>query len=117
MITATRLVIFLMHMHNKIKSESLYNISFTDLVSGKICNSDVIPASSCVDGACTHTFNILVSSCPNNTDIDVIVAATDSGFSTSIKIGLSFLHLVVKLVMMIINNLFRCCKQFYQGSV
>ena len=68
-----------------------YNISFTNLVSDEICDSVTIPASSCADGACNHVFILSSSSCPNDTDISIIVSASDSDSHESSrpsKIGL-----------------------------
>ena len=68
-------------------SKSSYYLTFTDLASGEVCDSDVIPASSCVDGACNYVFKVPSSSCPINTDINITVGVSDSGLSKQIKVG------------------------------
>lgn len=72
----------------KVDSKASYNLVFTDLASGKVCNSDVIPASSCVDGACDYVFKVPLSSCPINTNIYITVGVSGSGFSKQMRIGL-----------------------------
>lgn len=72
---------------HKVDSRASYYLAFTDLASGNVCDSDTIPASSCVDGACNYVFKILSSSCPINTDITITMGASGSIFSKQIKIG------------------------------
>lgn len=57
------------------------------MASGKVCDSDVIPASFCENRACNYVFKVLSSSCPLNTNINITVGVSGSGFSKQIIIG------------------------------
>lgn len=54
-----------------------YLISYSDSMAnhGKVCHNDTIPASSCVNGTCIHTFHIDQSSCPDDTSITVTASS------------------------------------------
>ena len=75
------------YSYHKVDSRASYDLIFTNLATDKVCNSDVIPASSCVDGACDYVFKVPASSCPINTDILITVGVSSSEFSKQIKIG------------------------------
>ena len=101
------LLLFLLHC--KVDSyDSLYSMNYSEFNSGRSCAFATISSSSCVDGACSNTMNLLTTSmCPNTTDISVSVSISDSfayGYfptSKQIKIGLSItfipsLHVIIK---------------------
>ena len=65
---------------------------YTDSSSGIICHSSTLMASSCFDGSCNHTFDVLASSnCPSLANISVTAFATnilgDGRNSTTVQIG------------------------------
>ena len=67
----------------------LYNITYSNSLSGSVCYSVMIPTSSCVNGICKHEFNVSSSVCLNTSDINVTVTV-DSPYlkkSSPIKIG------------------------------
>jgi hypothetical protein len=69
-----------------------YTITYVDSISGDFCNSVTIPASSCIDGMCNHTFEVTLSSCPPCVDINITVYATNilgnGAISDPLTIGL-----------------------------
>ena len=67
--------------------ENFYNISYTDIASGEVCDSAVISSTSCMGGTCSHELDISSSPCPNKTDINVTVSVTDIALGIS-KIGI-----------------------------
>ena len=56
-------------------SPTFYNITYSDTTFGSTCGLATIPAFSCEDGICTHTFDIFTSSCSPSTGITVTVFA------------------------------------------
>lgn len=58
-------------------SATSYTINYLDSISGDFCSSATIPASSCVDGTCNHTFEVSTSSCPPCVDINITVYSTN----------------------------------------
>ena len=55
-----------------------YTITYTDSSSGSICGSVSIPASSCSNGLCCHTFGEISSPCSPDGDISIFVFATSA---------------------------------------
>ena len=55
-----------------------YTITYTDASSGRDCGSATLPASSCWNGTCCHTFGEISPPCSSDGDISISV------FSTSI---------------------------------
>ena len=52
-----------------------YTITYSDALSGSICGSATVPAYSCMNGTCCHTFGEISSPCSSNGDISVAVFA------------------------------------------
>ena len=53
-----------------------YTITYSDASSGRICDSAAIPASSCLNHLCCHTFGEISPSCSSNGDISITLFAT-----------------------------------------
>ena len=53
-----------------------YTITYSDAPSGRICGSATIPASSCMNGTCCHTFGEISSPCSSNGDVSISAFAT-----------------------------------------
>ena len=74
-------------------STSYLTVIYSDSISGETCHPPIIiPASSCVNGTCSHLFDVLSSSdCPASTDISTTVFASnvlgDGALSNSITSG------------------------------
>ena len=49
---------------------------YTDVSSGRTCGLATIPASSCLNGVCSHTFGEISLPCSSNDDISITVLAT-----------------------------------------
>ena len=50
-----------------------YTITYTESTYGGVCGLATVLASSCVDGICSHTFDVSSSSCPPLSNINVTV--------------------------------------------
>ena len=53
-----------------------YTITYTEISSDNICGTEIIPASSCLSGVCTHFFDLSSSNC-GSVPISVRVSATN----------------------------------------
>ena len=59
-------------------SALLYTLVYNNSVSGEGCGSATIPAFSCVDGVCWHSFTYEESGCSSpSTDINITILATN----------------------------------------
>ena len=58
-------------------SANSYTIIYSDLASQRTCGEDTIPASACQNQVCKNLFNVTASSCTQDTNISVIVYATN----------------------------------------
>ena len=55
-----------------------YTLVYNNSVSGDGCGSATIPASSCIDQACRHSFTYDESDCSSpSTDINITISATN----------------------------------------
>ena len=89
-----------------------YTITYTDASSGGICGSATIPASSCLNGMCCHSFGEISPPCSSDGDISISVFSTSiSGGGSPSKplvfslrtqpgdeLGKSMLHACVKII-------------------
>ena len=53
-----------------------YNITYSDVNSGRICGTFSIPAAACQDGVCRHMSQI-TSPCSPSDDISILVLSTN----------------------------------------
>ena len=59
-------------------SAILYSLAYNNSVSGVSCGSATVPASSCVDEVCRHSFTYEESSCGSpSTDINITISAAN----------------------------------------
>ena len=74
-------------------SATSYTITYRDSTYNGICGSATIPASSCVGGMCSHTFEASTSVCPPLSDVNVTVFGTtqlgDGAVSNPVTVGQS----------------------------
>ena len=65
-------------VHDSIERPSVvsYTITYTDVSSGGICGSATIPASSCLNETCCHTFGEISPPCSSDGDISISVFPT-----------------------------------------
>ena len=53
-----------------------YTITYTDVSSQRNCGSATIPASSCLNGTCCHSFGEISRPCSSDGDISISVSST-----------------------------------------
>ena len=84
-----------MRNHGTINSSVIsYTVNYTDSSTGISCGYGTVPATSCINGVCSHEFNVSASSrCPPEANFTVKVFGTntlgDGPTSDPIKRGTS----------------------------
>lgn len=58
-------------------STTLYTINYSNLTSGEVCGSAMIPGSSCMDSVCSDVFNVTSSRCFPSTELSVTIFASN----------------------------------------
>ena len=54
-----------------------YTVIYSDSISGSICSLIIIPATLCGDRVCSHMFEVSLSSCSHDSNINVTTFATN----------------------------------------
>ena len=54
-----------------------YTVTYVDSNFGAVCGLATVSATSCVNGLCSHTFDVTTSSCPPLSNINVTVFGTN----------------------------------------
>lgn len=64
--------------HNVNSSILSYTINYTDANTGESCGNGTIPATSCINGACSHEFQVISSKCPPKANFTIKMYGTNA---------------------------------------